>query len=125
MPDAKPADPLAPRLERERRTIGAMIRIYCRDHHGTAGTLCPECAELLEYAGKRLRVCPFHENKPVCNRCPVHCYAPARRERVREVMRYAGPRMLLRHPWLATLHLLDTLRAVPEWPRQGHPPRSP
>ncbi|WP_295391845.1 nitrous oxide-stimulated promoter family protein [uncultured Thiodictyon sp.] len=27
--------------------------------------------------------------------------------RVREVMRYAGPRMPLRHPWLALLHLID------------------
>jgi hypothetical protein len=29
------------------------------------------------------------------------------RERVREVMRYAGPRMLLHHPWLAICHLVD------------------
>jgi hypothetical protein len=29
------------------------------------------------------------------------------REAVREVMRYAGPRMALRHPILAFLHLLD------------------
>ncbi len=31
------------------------------------------------------------------------------RERVRAVMRYAGPRMLLCHPILALLHLRDGL----------------
>lgn len=109
---------LAPRLDREQRTIEAMLRIYCRDHHGATGGLCRECDDLLTYAGKRLRACPFQEAKPACNQCPVHCYAPALRERVREVMRYAGPRMLRRHPWLALTHLFDTLRSTPEWPRQ-------
>lgn len=125
----KPLEPLPPRLDREHRTIGAMLRIYCRDHHGGAGGLCGECADLLAYAGKRLKVCPFAEAKPACNQCPVHCYAPDRRERVREVMRYAGPRMLYRHPWLALMHLFDTFRPSPEWPRRrrprpGRPPTS-
>jgi hypothetical protein len=43
------------------------------------------------------------------------------RERAREVMRYAGPRMLRRHPWLALMHLFDTLRAIPAWPRKPRP----
>ena len=118
MTDDAPPRPLHPRLERERRTIAAMVRIHCRDRHGTHDGICAECQALVEYAGKRLRVCPFHEDKPVCNKCPVHCYAPALRERVREVMRYAGPRMLYRHPWLAVLHLLDTLRPAPDHPRK-------
>jgi hypothetical protein len=98
-----------------------MLRIYCRDHHGTTTGLCRECEDVLTYAGQRLRVCPFQEAKPACNQCPVHCYAPAMRERAREVMRYAGPRMLRRHPWLALMHLVDTLRAIPEWPRKPRP----
>jgi hypothetical protein len=114
----KPAEPLSPRLDREQRTIEAMLRIYCRGHHGATGGLCGECEDLLTYAGKRLRACPFQEAKPACNQCPIHCYAPALRERAREVMRYAGPRMLRRHPWLALTHLFDTLRPIPEWPRQ-------
>ncbi|MDI9444206.1 MAG: nitrous oxide-stimulated promoter family protein [Planctomycetota bacterium] len=32
------------------------------------------------------------------------------RQRVKEVMQYAGPRMLLRHPVLAVRHLLDNRR---------------
>jgi hypothetical protein len=114
----QPEERLRPRLDREQRTIEAMLRIYCRDHHGTTAGLCRECEDLLTYAGKRLRVRPFQEAKPACNQCPIHCYARAVRERVREVMRYAGPRMLCRHPWLALMHLFDTLRSTPVWPRK-------
>lgn len=119
MTTSHPSHPLSPRLAREHRTIAAMVRLYCRDHHAPPQGLCDDCAALLVYAEKRLRVCPFSEDKPVCNRCPVHCYAPALRQRVQAVMRYAGPRMLLRHPWLTVLHLLDTLRPTPEHPRRA------
>ncbi len=117
----QPAEGHSRRLDREHRTIEAMLRIYCRDRHGATVGLCRECEDLLTYAGKRLRVCPFQEAKPACNQCPIHCYAPALRERAREVMRYAGPRMLRRHPWLALMHLLDTLRSTPAWPRKRRP----
>jgi predicted amidophosphoribosyltransferase len=102
------------RIRRERRTITAMLGIYCRDHHGS-GTdgLCPECGALLAYAHRRLDGCPFKGAKPACNRCEVHCYSAAMRERISAVMRYAGPKMLLRHPVLSLHHLLDTWRGVP------------
>ena len=105
-------EPLFPsrRLRREARTVEAMIHRYCRDRHHTTDGLCPECAELLAYARHRLARCPFQERKTTCGKCPVHCYAPAMRERIREVMRYAGPRMLFSHPLLALMHLLDGLR---------------
>ena len=98
------------RLQREAHTVAAMIRRYCRDRHHTTDGLCPECAELLAYARRRLARCPFQERKTTCGKCPVHCYAPAMRERIREVMRCAGPRMLFSHPLLALMHLLDGLR---------------
>lgn len=99
----------ARRLERERRTVLAMIRLYCRAHHGRR-ELCPDCRALGEYASYRLARCPSGEDKPTCAHCPIHCYAPAKRERIREVMRFAGPRMLWRHPVLALYHLLDQRR---------------
>ena len=98
------------RLQREARTVAAMIRRYCRDRQHTTDGLCPECAELLAYARRRLARCPFQDNKTTCGKCPVHCYAPGMRARIREVMRYAGPRMLLSHPLMALRHLLDGLR---------------
>jgi hypothetical protein len=97
------------RIEREKRTIRAMIAIYCRTHHAADG-LCAECEELLGYAVCRLDRCPFGANKTTCARCPIHCYKPAMRERIRTVMRYAGPRMLYKHPVLALWHLLDNRR---------------
>jgi hypothetical protein len=99
-----------PRVAREQETIKAMMRIFCRDHHSPESTLCRDCEDLLAYALQRLQVCPFHEEKPACNRCLVHCYSKTQRQRVKSVMRYAGPRMLLRHPMLSIRHLVDKLR---------------
>jgi len=96
-----------------------MLGIYCQDRHGTKGALCADCERLRDYAHGRLATCPFQEEKPVCNRCEVHCYSQPMRERVREVMRYAGSRMPLRHPWLALRHGLDKLRAVPKLMRRS------
>ena len=115
------ADPTAAaerRVRREARTVAVMVEMYCRDHHDPAArregsgdeTLCPECGELLAYARRRLVVCRYGGDKPTCAKCPVHCFSPARRERVREVMRYSGPRMLGRHPVLGVAHLVDGRR---------------
>ena len=69
------------RLEREYRTMRCMVQIYCADHHATAGgALCEECGEFLDYAQRRLEKCPYGEDKPVCAKCPIHCYKRAQRE---------------------------------------------
>lgn len=83
-----------------------MARIYCRAHHTTKEGLCSKCRALLDYALERIDGCPYKEGKPVCTACPIHCYEAAMRENIRQVMRYAGPRMLLRHPFLSIQHLL-------------------
>ena len=95
------------RLARERGTIETMIRLYCRGNGHAPRPLCAECSELLAYAGQRIEKCPFRADKPTCAQCPVHCYKPDRREQVRRVMRYAGPRMMLAHPVLTLRHYLD------------------
>lgn len=97
------------RLNRERYTIQVMIEIYCREHHHPMITLCTECQELLTYAMQRIDKCPFQIDKPTCAKCSVHCYKPDMRERVRQVMRYAGPRMIVYHPILAVLHSVDEI----------------
>jgi hypothetical protein len=102
-----------PRMRRIYRTVEAMIRIYCHAHHETRVALCPECDKLLLYAQERLSKCPFQEAKTTCANCPTHCYRKAPGERIRAVMRYAGPRMLYRHPFLALLHLVDGWRKEP------------
>jgi hypothetical protein len=106
------------RIKREKQTISAMMAIYCRDHHHSGGALCTACHQLLDYAHRRLDSCPFQEKKPACNHCNVHCYSRGMRVRVQEVMRYAGPRMIRRHPLLSLYHLMDKLRRVPTLAKQ-------
>jgi Nitrous oxide-stimulated promoter len=86
-----------------------MIGMYCRAHHGTLDR-CDECSGLLSYAHRKIDACVFHDSKPACNECRVHCYSSAMRESVRRVMRFSGPRMLAVHPVLSVLHMLDRLR---------------
>jgi uncharacterized paraquat-inducible protein A len=92
-------------LAREWKTVRAMIHIYCRDQH--AGDLCEECQQLSNYVRIRLDRCRFGEDKPTCAKCPVHCYQRERRDQIKTVMRYAGPRMMWEHPWLSLRHLFD------------------
>lgn len=106
---------LSGRLDREFRTMAAMLRIWCRKHghdHPPGVSLCGDCQHFLAYAERRLQKCPYGERKPTCATCPVHCYKPAQREHAREMMRFAGPRMVWRHPWLSLMHLVDKLRKV-------------
>lgn len=93
------------RIEREKQVVEVMIRLYCRRCLGVDG-LPEEYADLLTYARARLDHCKFGEGKPTCRRCPIHCYAPSRRELMRQVMRWSGPRMILYHPIMALRHLL-------------------
>lgn len=116
-----PARARSPRIEREKLTIHAMIRIYCRGNHGVSPP-CAACREVLDYAFCRLDRCPYGEQKPTCVNCPIHCYRPAMRGAVKEVMRYAGPRMLARHPILAIRHLLDGRRSGLLLEVSGAPP---
>jgi hypothetical protein len=101
------------RLERERKTVAAMIALYCRRHHTPAGEFCDVCRDLEAYTRLRLEKCPYGETKPTCANCPIHCYQPHRREEIRRVMAFSGPRMLLKHPILATRHMLDGYRKAP------------
>lgn len=101
---------------------------------GTGKGLCEECSVLLNYAYHRLDHCKFGEptneaipepsllglwlarrrktvgqNKPTCKKCPIHCYKPVMKEKMREAMRYAGPRMMCHHPVAAIRHIIREL----------------
>ncbi len=114
------------RIRREKNTIDAMIGLYCTDHHGNHDIgghsdknslgLCQDCAELRDYAHLRLTRCRYQEKKPACGNCPVHCYKPSMKEHVMQVMSYSGPRMTLRHPYFALMHIFDGFKKAPEKP---------
>ena len=94
--------------EREKRMVAQMIALYCRKRHHTRGDLCPQCAALDAYAKMRADKCPFMETKTFCSNCRIHCYKPDMRAKIREVMRFAGPRMILHHPVAAIRHVVET-----------------
>lgn len=110
------SDILQGKLRTEFKTVSAMVAIYCHAHHAMRQGLCQECKTLLDYAETRLDRCPYGQQKPTCNQCPIHCYKPEQKEQMRQVMRFSGPRMLLPHPILAIRHLLHEKRAVPDKP---------
>jgi hypothetical protein len=102
------------RLHRAQKTVSKMITLYCHAHHKPYHTsLCLDCLDLAAYAHRRIERCPYGADKPPCAKCPIHCYQADRREQIRQVMRFAGPRMLLHHPRLAILHLVDGLHKPP------------
>lgn len=94
--------------EREKAIVSQMITLYCRKKHHTEKELCAECAELAAYAVERSDKCPFMETKTFCSNCRVHCYKPMMREKIREVMRFSGPRMIFYHPITAVRHVIET-----------------
>ena len=89
----------------EMATVKKMLEIYCRAHHGNNLSLCEECEALFDYARARVERCPHMETKTFCSACQTHCYAPKMREKIREAMRYSGPRMLLHAPVMALRHM--------------------
>lgn len=96
--------------EQEKLLVSQMIRYYCRKKHHTKQGLCDQCAQLDTYARNRSEHCPFMENKTFCSNCKVHCYKPEMREKIRQVMRFSGPRMLLRHPVMVIRHGIETYK---------------
>ena len=94
------------RVDWEKRTVRHMIELWCRENHGSL-ELCGECRELLDYSLGRLDRCKFGNAKTKCHKCPVHCYRPDMRERIRAVMRFSGPRMILHHPLEAIRYLIS------------------
>lgn len=102
--------PIQDKRQQEKEVVELMIDLYCRKHHGRGGALCPECAALRDYAGTRVDRCPHMETKTFCSACKTHCYKPDMQQRIRQVMAFSGPRMLLHHPILAVRHLLETMK---------------
>ncbi|MCP4957618.1 nitrous oxide-stimulated promoter family protein [Photobacterium aquimaris] len=103
-------------LNTEFITITAMIDFYCLNHHQTNTTpfqRCTDCEQFRSYVKHRLDRCPYGENKPSCKQCPIHCYKPQQKLKSQTIMRYSGPKMLLKHPIMAIRHLVHDKKALP------------
>ncbi len=95
------------RIEKEKRMIAKMIDIYYKKKD--QGTL-EEREELKAYALKRLTYCKYGENKGFCSKCPTHCYTPKYKEKIKKVMRYSGPRLILHHPIMLMKHIIKDIK---------------
>lgn len=94
------------RIENEKRVVLRMIELYCKHRLGLK-EVNEEYKQLGEYACKRLDYCRFGEKKSACKKCPIHCYSPIMRQKIRDVMRWVGPRMLLFDPIAAIRHIFN------------------
>lgn len=94
-----------PKIQREQQIVSKMIRIYCKKKHHQK-EFCMECQDLNDYAFKRLSLCKFGEEKTACAKCSIHCYKPDYRQKIKDVMRFSGPWMLLYHP-------IESIRHIP------------
>lgn len=104
-------------LNTEFKTITTMIDLYCLKHHQTDTAKfhrCPDCEQFRNYVKQRLDRCPYGENKPSCKQCPIHCYKPQQKIKSQTIMRYSGPKMLVKHPIMAIRHLLHDRKSIPE-----------
>lgn len=99
---------VADKRKREKAVVSLMIKLYCKKNHHVGEGLCPDCAALEQYARMRSDKCPFMETKTFCSNCTVHCYKPEMREKIRQVMRFSGPRMLFHHPVMAMRHVIES-----------------
>ncbi len=113
-----------PYIANEVKTIKIMTDIYCHGHaHGHSQSedlaLCEKCQDFLDYATKRLACCPYGAKKPVCKKCKIHCFQKDYKSKAKEIMSYAGPRLLWKHPILACRHIAASFRQAPEKPRNA------
>jgi len=103
---------LTPKELKDLKVLAVFTSTYCRQHHkgdrqplvclpglgrrqAERYSCCTDCRDLLSYAFDRRLRCPL-DPKPTCKHCPVHCYRPGHREKVREIMRFSGAYLLKR-----------------------------
>ena len=92
------------KIEQDKQTIRLMVGLYCR-HRLPVREIPEEDEQLIDYAEQRLTHCRYGEMKPACKHCATHCYKPDMQEKVREVMRWTGPRMIFFSPKVAFRHI--------------------
>ena len=99
---------IARKREKEKQLVSFMIDLYChKKHHTNSDELCDECLSLKEYALSRVEHCPHMETKTFCSKCKTKCYKPDMKAKIKEVMKFSGPRMLIFHPIIAIRHLIE------------------
>jgi hypothetical protein len=113
-----------PKAIKDIHVLAKFVKIYCRENHPTAKKLnfeykgkqadalklpsfelCESCAKLLTHGIVKRAMCPM-DPKPMCKKCPNHCYHPIYRDTMREVMKFSGVYMAKRGRLDVLLHYL-------------------
>lgn len=97
-------------IQREKKMVEAMVKIFCQNHYNTKNSLCPKCVDLRDYIMKRLENCRYKEKKPVCGRCGLKCYNNEFKDSTEKMFMYSGPRMFFKHPILGIHHICDAFK---------------
>lgn len=111
-------------IQRDLKVLVEFIGIYCSHKHtdevrdcvrlkshdvasiaGHQVSLCEACTKLLNHALVKRSTCPLYP-KPACRHCTEHCYHPAYREKIKEIMKYSGLRSVLTGRLDYLFHLL-------------------
>lgn len=100
----------ANRIDKQKKTIELMVKLYCKKNHGTENDVCAECREILDYAMVRVSNCRYGENKPNCGDCKTCCYKKDMKNKMINIMKYSGPRLLIHNPKVAIEHIIDKFR---------------
>lgn len=94
-------------IKKEKDIVKVMIMMYSKGHNKIPFEENEELQELYKYCQMRLDKCPFRDKKRFCSKCKIHCYTQSRREQIKSVMKYSGPRMLYKHPILLLKHMVQ------------------
>ncbi|MGN1361014.1 MAG: nitrous oxide-stimulated promoter family protein [Eggerthellaceae bacterium] len=101
------------RIQRDLRTLQAIGSIYCGAHHAgrpkDSTGMCPECSETILLTHDRAANCPY-DHQGNCQDCTLKCNRGDQQQRIKAIMAYAAPRMLVRHPLMTLEYLAKKLR---------------
>lgn len=94
--------------QKEIKVLEIMIKLYQKQHQDLMSK--DQSLDLLAYSSHRVINCPRKDVKTFCGSCPIHCYSEKYKVMIKKVMAYAGPRMIIYHPFVAMQHLIDSLK---------------
>lgn len=97
------------KINNEKNIVKIMIGYYCKKNHFPEKNLCCDCKKLIEYTWLKLDKCFYGENKPACSKCEIHCYSAPMRKKIKDIMRYSGPRMIYIYPGAYIKHLMGKM----------------
>jgi hypothetical protein len=93
-------------FEKKKKVLEAMFDIYIKKNPKEKDV----ADDLKKYSLARLEKCPNIEKDIYCKSCKIRCYSKENQEKIKKVMRFSGPRMIIYHPFMAFDHLISNIK---------------